>query len=157
MLKIDPESMKQAIKEVAVVVGKSIEKEANNLLVVDSFAGQGEGAGVDSKYIIYYQGGLLSSSSVEANADGASINWSVPYASFIEFGARPGDSTPEEYTIENWLTTKRSKNLPMSLEKAKELAPKIQKQIIEKGWQPRPFVRTAIYYVASENYILTGV
>lgn len=157
MLKIDPVSMRDAMKQISEAVGKSIEKEANYLLFVDNFAGMGEGAGFNSRYIINYTGALGKSSSITMNNEGADITWTAPYASDIEFGVLPGERNPTKEVIEKWLTTKKSTNLPITEEEARQAAPIIRDKIIRKGWSPRPFVRTAIYTVGSENYILTEV
>jgi hypothetical protein len=150
MLKIDPDSMKQAMREVAVAVGKSIEKEANHLLVVDSFVGMGEGAGYVSQFAINYTGALGKSSSTTMNNEGAGITWSAPYASNIEFGAEPHD--PGYDSIYGWVLNK----LKVTETDAANTAKNIQDKIKREGWEPRPFVRTAIHYVASD-YVLTGV
>lgn len=150
MLKIDSNSLIDAMLEISVEIAEKIEKRANYLLIVDSFAFDG----IVSRYPIQFTGNLGNSSSIEKTTYGAEITWSAPYASFVEFGTGSLGSEPIEFVsydvIYDWVTSKQSKKLPLEGNEAVDFAKFVVTKINTIGQDPRPFVRAAIDYVSTE-------
>lgn len=85
------------------------------------------------------RGTLKKSGNITKTADGVSIVYSVPYASYIEFGTAPHTVDPAE--LEGWAKRKLGD---------RNAAYAVAKKIEKEGTEPKPYFRNAIEQGISE-------
>jgi hypothetical protein len=103
------------------------------------------GDGTDGTYtsIISDTGELLSSGSVERTETGATVRFSAPYATSVEYGIAPGGRGPPADVIAAWCRRK----LGLPRREAESAAWAIRQKIKTEGTTARPFLRDAVYSV----------